>query len=154
MRIVCVALALTLAQPVHAADFSWSGGGDDLNAELRYGDAAKTETPISFWCTPHVDIVYVAYFFRPANATEAMEFDFMLEAGGIRIEVGAIGSEILMDRSFVLEGQIPFDRTFVDFISSDGVLTATAEGKTETFPLAGAREAAVPLLEMCGREAP
>ncbi len=154
MRILCAALALAFAAPVHAAELRWFGGGDELNAELRYGTADKSETPISFWCTPHVDIVYVAYLFRPANATEAMEAAFTLSAGGLTIEVGAIGYNIEMDKSFVLEGQIAFDEKFVDFISSDGALTATAEGRTETFPLAGAKDVAGPLLETCGREAP
>lgn len=93
-----------------------------------------------------MDIVYVAYDFRPANATEAMQIDFTLSASGIDITVGAIGTQILLDDGFVLDGQIPLDERFVKFITSDGVLTATAEGKTGTFPLAGARETAGPLL--------
>ncbi|MGE0502710.1 MAG: hypothetical protein AB7I79_18460 [Rhizobiaceae bacterium] len=154
MRRFCTALALLLAQPVSAAEMTWFGGGDELNAELRYGTADKSDTPISFYCTPHVKIVYVDYDFKPANATEAMEIDFTLSAGGIDIEVGAIGYGIEMDDGFVLEGQILFDQKFLDFIASDGVITATAEGKTEEFPLAGAKEVSGPLLETCGREAP
>lgn len=153
MRIFrAAAMFLAFAQPADAGGMAWHGGGDELNAELRYGTADKSDTPISFHCTPHVDIVYVAYFFRPANATEAMETAFTLSAGGIDIHVDAIGYQILLDDSFVLEGQIAFDRVFRDFIASDGILTATAEGKAETFPLDGAKENAGPLLEMCGRE--
>jgi len=155
MKIVLTAAILALiAQPAFAEDMRWTGGSDELNAVLNYGVPSTGNIPISFYCTPEVDIVYVVYEFRPANATEAMEVDFLLSAGGIDIPVGAIGYEILMDKSFMLEGQIIFDQKFVDFISAPGVITATAEGKSETFPLAGAREAAGPLLAMCGRNAP
>jgi len=152
MKIVWAAMLSLLVFEARAGDLQWTGGGDELNAELRLSDPGKTTTPISFVCTPHVKVVYVTYEFRPANATEAMEFDFLLSAGGIDIKVGAIGYEVLMDKSFILEGQILFDQTFVDFIKSDGLLTITAEDKRQTFSLKGAREAAGPLLETCGRE--
>ena len=49
----------------------------------------------------------------------------------------ALAYEILMDRNFVLEGQIDFDARFVALLSSAGPLTVTAEGKTQTLPLEG-----------------
>ena len=150
--VLAAALLAFIAHPASAAEMAWYSGADELNAELRYGTADKSDTPISFWCTPYVDIVYVAYDFRPANATEAMQTAFTLSAGGITIEVGAIGYGIEMDNGFVLEGQMIFDEEFKRFITSDGVLTATSEGKSETFPLEGVKEKVGVLLEMCGRE--
>jgi hypothetical protein len=149
LKIVLAAIVLA-AQPALAAERAWHSSGDETGAELRYGTIDKTEMPISFWCTPYVEIVYVAWQFRPTNPTEAMDIDFILSAGGMDIALSAVGYHV-GDTGYVLESQIIFDQTFRDFIASDGNLTATAEGKTEPFPLAGAKEAAGVLLEMCGR---
>ncbi|HTV67940.1 MAG TPA: hypothetical protein VMF90_05315 [Rhizobiaceae bacterium] len=150
-RLALVLTAALVAQkPAAAAEMGWFSGGDELNAELRYGTADKSETPISFWCEPARGVVYVAWEFRPANPSEAMDVDFTLSAGGIDVPLGGVGYHV-GDTGFVVESQIIYDQKFRDLIASDGDLTATAEGKTETFPLAGAKEKAPVLLEMCER---
>lgn len=147
-----IALAGLLATPALAGELAWVGSADEREAVLSLKDPGTGHRPLEFWCNAEVDIVYVAWYFRPATSSEGMEASFTLSAGGIVIPVGAIGYNIENDNSFVLEGQISFDQIFRDFISATGTLTAQAEGKTEIFSLEGAREAAKPLLRMCGRE--
>ncbi|MGE3306745.1 MAG: hypothetical protein AB7I52_12325 [Rhizobiaceae bacterium] len=150
-RLAFAAMLSTLAYGVSAEELAWSGGGDELNAVLNLSVPGSIETiPLSFWCLPDIDVVYVAYAFRPAEAKDGALVDIELSAGGITLpQVQTSAVEIENDHSFVLEGQILFSEQFVALISSPGTLTIRAEGKAAEFSLEGAKEAAVPLLKMC-----
>ncbi len=150
MKLALAAALLSLPSLVHAAQLVWSGSGDARNAELKLSEPGTERIPLSFWCEAGADVVYVSYEFKPARAFDGVEVDFTLRAGAIELPVvHAVGLSVEIDDSFNLEGQMEFNQRFVDFITSEETLTATAEGRSETFSLAGARQVAQPLLGMC-----
>lgn len=151
MRTILAAAFALAALPAAAGGLVWSGGAEWNNAALKLSEPGTENIPLEFWCEKDVGVVNVAYKFMPANPKEGMEAAFVLKAGGVELPVQALGYNIEIDRSFVLEGQIDFDARFVALLSATGPLTVTAEGRTETFSLDGATAAIGPLVEMCGR---
>ena len=151
MKSTLAALLALTALPVAAGELVWSGSGGERDAELKLTEPGTDRIPLKFWCVKDVDVLYVEYEFMPAQPTEGMFVDFVLSAGGLVLPtVNAVGYNIEMDRSFVLEGQMQFGAPFLALLASSGPLTVTAEGRTETFSLDGASAAMGPLVEMCG----
>lgn len=133
--------------------FGWHGQKGGHGASLFYGIPQTDYAPLSFSCAQGSNEVTFAFDFAPINAVDGVKVEVLLEAGDISVSVATTGTRIDMDDSFILEGTTVLDARIADLLTSRGTLSVFVEDGAVEFPLDGAREAAVALIETCADEA-
>ncbi len=148
LRIVITACVAPMA--AHAeVNLGWHGEKGEHGASLFYGIPQTDHAPLSFSCARGSDELTFAFAFAPINAVDGVKVEVVLEAGDISVPIATTGARIEMDDSFILEGRTVLDARLTDLINSRGTLSVFVEDGSEEYPLDGAREAAVALIETC-----
>lgn len=143
------ALVLAASIGVAAEDIGWHGNADIYGATLFYGIPNSGHAPISFSCEHRSDRLTFVYEFGTTGPAGGTEVEVLLEAGDIAVPIATTATRLDMDDLFILEGETVLDDRLTDLITSRGTLLVFVEDGSEEYPLDGAREAAVDLIENC-----
>lgn len=147
--LLCLNPAATIAAAI-SEEARWEGRAHEDGATLSYGIPQSDYGPVSFSCTRNSGEVTFVLAHEPVNAREGVEVEVRLQAGDIELPIRTVGARLELDDTFILEGKTRLDERLIDILTSRGTLFVFVEDGAEEFPLDGAREAAVPLIERCG----
>lgn len=140
---------LGLSPALAQQDLAWHGRAEAGGAALFYGIPDTDYGPLSFSCSRGGDGVTFTYIHEPIEAYDGVEVEVLLHAGDIEVPIRTFGWRPELDDAFVLEGKTELDDQLIDLLTSRGVLFVFVEDGAEEFPLDGAREAAIHLIETC-----
>lgn len=151
------ATALILAQTTGAARAQddqpiWYNDASADQARLVYGVPDSDYSPIVFICDAgSPDISIYLYLDAVADSGDA-DIPVRVAAGGAEAVFPARSQAQEMDDQLYLKGTVRLDGGLEGVLASTGELALEVKGATVRYPLAGAAEAAGPLLAACGRD--
>lgn len=130
----------------------WSGGPHHAGTSLAYGVAESDVLLIFFLCdsTTRRITVSVPLFDFPASDGES--FVLTLKSGEAKMDIDATAFVSALDEGYgdvTLHGRIESSKRLGDILGGGEMLTLNAGNQFEDIPLAGATEAAKPLIENC-----
>lgn len=132
-------------------EIGWHGKANPHGATLFYGSPQSDYASVSFSCSLDGNGLTFVHAFVPNDPIDSAEVEVRLQAGEITVPIRTTGmhDEDVTSRLFILEGRTVLDDRLTDLITSGGTLTVVIGHEVEEYPLAGAREAAAPLLKTC-----
>lgn len=149
------AAALLLLVPLKAVAEEapgWHGGRTAAGVRLYYGIPQSDHAPVSFTCAPGGKGLTFVFAAGRNDSVDSAAVELRLRAGGVEVPIQTTAMYADMD-TFVFEGKTILDDRLVALITSGETLAILTGDGVEAFPLAGAGEAAAPLLEACAGQA-
>lgn len=151
------ATVLILAQAIGAARAQdeepvWFGNDSDDQARLVYGIPDSDYAPIVFICDKGSPDLSIYLYLEAIADTAGADIPVRMAAGNAEFVFPARAQTQEMDDLVYLKGSSRLNGAFESVFSSTGELTLDVQDASIHYPLAGASEAAGPLLAACARD--